>query len=119
MTHTENGHEAEFDPHRRAAEQAFRAGQRAQQERREAREAQRSAADSLDKSADSHQRTAKAYEKAAEYGDRHRDGFLEAAARHRGFAQQDRCMAQQLRQMAEGDSTGNPARPSNAVGCLG
>jgi hypothetical protein len=44
---------------------------------------------------------------------------LEAAARHREFARQDRCMAQQLRQMAESDSTGNPARPSNAVGCLG
>jgi hypothetical protein len=66
MVYTGDGGAAEPDPHRRAAEQAFRAGQRAELARREARAAQRAAADSLDNSADRQDR-AKAFEEAAEH----------------------------------------------------
>lgn len=70
------------DPQRRAAEQTFSAGL---------------TAESLDKSAGSHDRTAKAFEEAAERSDRHKDEYGERAARHRGFAREDRRMAQLLR----------------------
>jgi hypothetical protein len=54
-------------------------------------------------SANSQDRTAKALEEAAEYFIHHKDEYRGYAARHREFAQDDRRMAEQLRQMAEID----------------
>ena len=103
MANLGNGPEAKYEPQLQAAGQALRASQGAERARRQAKAAQRSAARSLEKSADSQDQTAKAYEEAAEYSVRRRNEFLEAAARHRGFAQEDRRMAQELRQMADSD----------------
>jgi hypothetical protein len=41
------------------------------------------------------------YERAVERGHPHQDERLEHAARHRKFAQEDRWMAERLRQMAD------------------
>jgi len=62
------------------------------------------------KSADSQARIAQAYEEAAAHSNR-RDEYLEHAAQHRKFAQEDYLMARQLRQMADADLTENPGPP--------
>ena len=114
MTHTHSGPEPALDPHLWAVEQAFRASQQVEQVRRQVTAAQRSAADSFDRSADSQDRAAKVYEEAAERRDPDdREEYREHAACHGELAQEDRRMAQQLRQMAERDSTDNPAPPSS------
>jgi hypothetical protein len=106
MTHTQmHWPEPEPDPHARLAEQAVHAVQRADQALLQATAAQRSAADSLQRSAESHERTAISYELAAE-----RSGqeliYLQHAARHRAYADEDRRMAERLRQVAENNATG-------------
>jgi DNA invertase Pin-like site-specific DNA recombinase len=107
MTNTQSGPEAALAPYLSAAGQAFRAVHRAERARERVRVAQRSAADSVDRSADSQERAAKVYEEAAEQRDPvDREECQEHAARHHRFAQDDRRMAQQLRQMAKGDSDG-------------
>jgi hypothetical protein len=98
MAHTHDGQKAVRDPH---------FWERVQQVRRQMKASQRSAADSVEKSADSHDRAAKSYEKLAECSVR--DEYLEHAARHRAFAQEDRRMAEQLRSMAvKGLHQGHP-----------
>jgi hypothetical protein len=91
-----------------AVQQVFLCGERIDRALRQLRAAQRSAADSLARSAASHERTAQSYLGAAEKSDR-RAEYLQHAALHREFAQEDRRMADRLRRMAEGDPTGRPA----------
>jgi hypothetical protein len=99
MTHTHAMRlSGALDPHLQFAEIAFRSGQLAERLQREVRKSQRSAAESFAKSADSHDRTAKSYEKLAELGEV--DEYLEHAACHRAFAQEDRRIAERLRRMA-------------------
>jgi hypothetical protein len=119
MVSADNGRQAGPYP-RLWAEEAFRAVRRAEHAWQLARAAQRSAANSLDNSAASHERTANVYEKAAERGDLRRDERRERAARHRGFALEDRRIAERLRQMAAvgfvvfvGDPGGVPDGPQN------
>ncbi|WP_155764371.1 hypothetical protein [Mycobacterium colombiense] len=97
--------ELESSEQLQAVAQAVIAGQRAEQARQAAEAARRlaansvqAAAESLALSADSQDRTAQAFEDAADRGGR-RGAFLRAhAAEHRRFAEEDRRMAQQLRQ---------------------
>jgi hypothetical protein len=65
----------------------------------------RLAADSLQRSAEGHERTATSYELAAERSDQ--PGiYLQHAARHRAYADEDHRMAERLRRVAEGNATG-------------
>jgi hypothetical protein len=111
MVNADNGFLAQPDRPPWGAEQAILAIQRAERGRRQVMAAQRSAADSVDESAASHERTAKAYEKAAEHRDRPDDEYLQHAARHHAFAQEDRQMAERLRRMAEINSIDNAPKP--------
>ena len=92
---------------------AFRVVEQAERVRQQVRAAQRVTAHQLNTSADSHDRTARSYEdlaKHAAHRDR-RDVYLQHAARHRKFAEEDRRMAAQLRQMGEsGDGKALAAR---------
>jgi hypothetical protein len=94
MDGTDSSPDAKSNPHLQAVAELFRIEQALQQ----TKAAQRSAAESFEKSADSHDRAAKSYEKLAELGEG--DEYLERAARHRGFAQEDRQIAERLRRMA-------------------
>ena len=87
------------------AEEVCRIDQRVETARRQAGQAQLAAAQAVDKSADCHDRAARSYEQLAEGGGRG-DEYLEHAAVHREFAQEDRRMAQRLRQDAESDLLG-------------
>ena len=99
MAHRDSNLEAKPERDLKAAvEHTFRLVQQVEQMRQRTKAAQRSAAESFEKSADSHDRTAKSYEKLAELGEG--DEYLERAARHRGFAQEDRQIAERLRRMA-------------------
>lgn len=83
----------------RVVEEAIRAGQRAAEALRKAKGAQRSAAESLGRSAEAHDRTAEAYEDAADHCvGLEQDEFRARAARHRGFAREDRQIAQKMRE---------------------
>lgn len=82
------------NPHLRGVgDLIFRASQQVEQLRR-TKMAQRSAAESFEKSADSHDRAARSYEKLAELGEGNE--YLQRAARHREFAQEDRRIAKRL-----------------------
>jgi hypothetical protein len=88
-----------LDPHLQGAEEAFRFGERAERLQQEVRKSQRSAAESFEKCAASHEKTADSYVKLAEFGEG--DEYLRHAARHRAFAQEDREIAERLRQMGK------------------
>jgi hypothetical protein len=105
MTDTYASAWLEPDPNMRLAEQAVHAGARADQALQQAKAAQRSAADSLQRSAESHERTAVSYELAAERSDQ-QGMYLQHAARHRAYANEDRQMAERLRQVIDGNATG-------------
>jgi hypothetical protein len=111
MVDADNGRLAQPDRRPWGADEAVRAVHRAEQARRQVNAAQRAAADSLDASAASHERTAKAYQESAEHRDRRDDEYLDHAARHRSFAEEDRRMATRLRRMAEINSLDNAAPP--------
>lgn len=100
MTHIQSRIYGEDDSSREVTEQIFRVAQRVETMRRQAGEAQQAAADSFDKSADSHDRTASSYEKLANRATYQND-YLEHAARHRDYAQEDHRIAQRLRQISE------------------
>ena len=100
MTHTDCGL-AEPDSHLKVtAEEASRVDLR-EQAWRQASAAQRWAL-SLQRSAESQDRVAKSYEELGGCSER-RDEYLQHAARHRRFAQEDRWMAQQLRRIKATD----------------
>lgn len=83
---------------RSSNEEALSANHKAEKARQRAREAQWSAADSLARSADSQDRIAQMYEERSAV-----DGssdYSQHAACHRQFAEEDRRMAQKLREAA-------------------
>ncbi|GAB1815049.1 hypothetical protein [Mycobacterium sp. MUNTM1] len=105
MVQTSRDDAFETSEHLQAVAQAVLAGQRAEQARQAADGAGRLAADSVQAAAESlalsaasQDRTAQAFEDAADRGGR-RGAFLRTrAAEHRKFAEQDRRMAEELRQ---------------------
>jgi hypothetical protein len=105
MVRSTEDYELEASEHLQAIAQAVIAGQRAEQARQSAETARwlaadsvHAAADSLALSADSQDRTAQAFEDAAGRGGRLGDFFRVHAVDHRKFAEEDRRMAQELRQ---------------------
>jgi hypothetical protein len=102
VAQTSSGQEAESGRHLWGLEDAIRVSEEADRVRQLVKATQRAAADSLHKSAVSQDRTAKSYEDLAEHSGRPND-YLEHAARHREFAEEDRRMAGRLRRMADSD----------------
>lgn len=105
MVRSTEDFELEASEHLHAVAQAVIAGRRAEQARQSAEAARRFAADSvhaaaesLALSAGSQDRTAQAFEDAADRGGRLGAFFRAYAVDHRRFAEEDRRMAQELRQ---------------------
>ena len=100
MAHTHTGFAADFDPHLASpGAEVLRVELQVEQARRRARAAERSAAESFHRSAAMQDEIAQAYETFDEHSAH--DDYRWHAERHRDFAQEDRRIAERLREMAE------------------
>jgi uncharacterized membrane-anchored protein YhcB (DUF1043 family) len=100
MANTHSGFAADFDPHLASpGAEVLQVNLQVKQARRGARDAQRSAAKSFDRSAEMQDAIAQAYETFDEHSAH--DDYRWHAERHRDFAQEDRRIAERLREMAE------------------